>query len=159
MNFSYGVIIAVGVLAAISLALIAISPDEIMAPKTERMDSDTDPKMPTVSKEMYEEPAIPDPVTITIPKGSAVPGCEQTDECYLPYVADTTTGVTVSWFNEDSAAHTVTSGSFDQDNLGDVFDSGLLAPGKTFEFVFDEAGSYDYLCIVHPWMLGVVDVS
>jgi plastocyanin len=29
----------------------------------------------------------------------------------------------------------------------------------TYEFTFDEAGSYDYFCMVHPWMVGSITVN
>jgi plastocyanin len=28
-----------------------------------------------------------------------------------------------------------------------------------FEFTFDDAGIYDYFCMVHPWMTGIINVS
>jgi plastocyanin len=31
--------------------------------------------------------------------------------------------------------------------------------GGTFEFTFDESGTYDYFCMVHPWMTGKVIVN
>ena len=31
--------------------------------------------------------------------------------------------------------------------------------GTTFEQTFDESGTYDYFCMVHPWMTGIVTVS
>ena len=31
--------------------------------------------------------------------------------------------------------------------------------GTSFEFTFDDVGTYDYFCMVHPWMTGIVIVS
>jgi plastocyanin len=31
--------------------------------------------------------------------------------------------------------------------------------GTTYENTFNDAGSFDYFCIVHPWMAGIVHVS
>ncbi|MGH1569137.1 MAG: cupredoxin domain-containing protein, partial [Nitrosopumilus sp.] len=90
---------------------------------------------------------------VSLPAGSAVPGCEETNECYLPYEVIISAGSSVSWINDDSAAHTVTSGTVDAGLTG-VFDSGLFMAGETFEFTFDESGTYDYFCMVHPWMTG-----
>ena len=151
MNFSYWVIIAVGALAAVSLGFIAVSPDEVIAPRPAATDAPAAaPPAP---------PPLPDFATVSIPAGSAVPGCEAADECYLPYAVDVAAGATVSWSNDDSAAHTVTSGNLEGGGMDGVFDSGLFAPGGTFEFVFGDAGSYDYFCIVHPWMTGIVNVA
>ncbi|MEJ2259987.1 MAG: plastocyanin/azurin family copper-binding protein, partial [Nitrosopumilaceae archaeon] len=89
--------------------------------------------------------------------GSAIPGCEETLECYLPYQIEISTGETVIWDNIDSAAHTVTSGM--PGSPDGVFDSGMVLSGGTFEFTFTEPGEYDYYCMVHPWMTGKVMVG
>lgn len=44
-------------------------------------------------------------------------------------------------------------------NVGSVFDSGTIQPGKTFEFTFSDAGTYNYFCTIHPWMIGQVIVG
>ena len=59
-------------------------------------------------------------------------------------------GDRVRWINDDTAAHTITSG-----NRGDgpdgVFDSSLFMSGNSFEVTFGEKGTYKYFCMVHPW--------
>ena len=67
-------------------------------------------------------------------------------------------GDTVEWANIDTAAHTVTGGSPAMGPSG-VFDSSLLMASANYAFTFDEAGSYDYFCMVHPWMVGSVSVN
>jgi plastocyanin len=63
-------------------------------------------------------------------------------------------GQPVTWTNEDSAAHDVTSSS------GPVpFASGSLATGQSFTVTFDQPGTYAYLCTVHPDMVGTVTVD
>lgn len=114
-------------------------------------------------EEMIVEPtleteSLPMTAIVSIPPGSAVPGCENTNECYLPFEITVATGATVSWINDDSAAHTVTSGTVDT-GITDVFDSSLFMSGSVYEFTFDEAGTYDYFCMVHPWMTGKVLVN
>jgi plastocyanin len=102
--------------------------------------------------------SLPIPAIVSIPVGVAVPGCEETNVCYLPYEITVTKGTTVSWMNADSAAHTVTSGTVKSGASGE-FDSSLFMPGSVYEFTFNDAGSYDYFCIVHPWMTGIVNVN
>ena len=114
-------------------------------------------------EEMIVEESIPEvtkelSLTISIPNGVGVPGCDATDECYLPYDVTISVGGTVTWSNDDTAAHTVTSGTIDAGLTG-IFDSGLFMADTTFEFTFDDAGTYDYLCMVHPWMTGIINVS
>ena len=92
---------------------------------------------------------------ISVPEGSSIVGCEATDECYIPAGVSVEPGTTVTWSNDDTAAHTVTSSP----DSPMSFDSGLFLAGATFDVTFDEPGEYPYLCIVHPWMTGVVVVG
>ncbi len=103
-------------------------------------------------------PAGPQTVTVTLPAGTSVPGCEETNECFIPESITINAGDTVSWDNTDTAAHTVTSGTAANGPDG-TFDSSLLMGGATFEVTFDESGSNDYFCMVHPWMVGNVQVN
>ena len=95
---------------------------------------------------------------VIVPVDSSVPGCEETNECWLPAEISVDVGETVVWSNDDTAAHTVTSGSAAYGADGN-FDSGLFMAGTTFEHTFDTAGTYPYYCAVHPWMVGVVIVG
>ncbi len=93
-----------------------------------------------------------------MPAGTSVPGCEETNECYLPADLTINAGDTVDFVNVDTAAHTVTGGS-PADGPSGVFDSSLVMGGATYSFTFEDAGSYDYFCMVHPWMVGSVTVN
>ena len=98
-------------------------------------------------------------VTVTNAPGSSIPGCEQTsDGCFIPSMVTIDIGGEVIWENNDTAAHTVTSGT-PSGEVGAVFDSSLIAPGSTFSYEFEDAGTFDYFCMVHPWMAGTVMVS
>jgi len=98
-------------------------------------------------------------VTVTNAIGSSTPGCEDTNACFIPNPVTIDIGDTVTWENVDNAAHTVTSGS-PADGPDGVFDSSLImAGGATFSHTFDDAGTYDYFCMVHPWMAGSVIVA
>lgn len=72
---------------------------------------------------------------------------------FRPSPLQTTAGAAVTWTNQDSVAHTVTS-----DGDGPMA-SGELAGGESYEVTFDAAGTYDYLCTIHPTMRGTVEVS
>ncbi|MBN1134722.1 MAG: cupredoxin family copper-binding protein [Methanosarcinaceae archaeon] len=61
-------------------------------------------------------------------------------------------GDSVTWNNDDSVTHTVTS-----DN--DEFDSGNLGPGDSYTHIFEEPGNYSYSCKLHPTMVGTVTVE
>ncbi|MGB0724603.1 MAG: cupredoxin domain-containing protein, partial [Nitrosopumilus sp.] len=90
--------------------------------------------------------------------GSGAPGCETSNACYLPQDITINAGDTVTWDNVDNAAHTITGGSPANGPSG-VFDSSLLMAQGVFSHTFDDAGYYDYFCMVHPWMIGSVTVN
>jgi aldose sugar dehydrogenase len=81
-----------------------------------------------------------------------------TDDAYQPNPAQVSVGDTVTWTNDDSTTHTVTSGANAQ--ADGRFDSSIMAPQQTFEHTFTEgAGEYPYYCTLHPNMVGAVSVS
>ena len=102
--------------------------------------------------------AFAENATVSIPQGTSVPGCEETNECYVPYQVTINVGDEVTWSNDDSAAHTVTAGT-PADGPSGVFDSSLFMAGTTFSYKFEEAGTIPYFCMVHPWMDGIVVVG
>ena len=62
------------------------------------------------------------------------------------------------WKNNDNALHTVVSG--DPRNGPDgIFDSSIINPGQNFSHKFNTSGTYDYFCMIHPWMDGKVIVK
>jgi len=109
--------------------------------------------------EMREMP----PNTVDIPAGTAVPGCEADDWCYMQSKLIVSVGTTITWINSDTLPHTVTSGSADVDAVGlDVpngFDSGFMTGGDEYGHTFDVSGLYEYYCQLHPWMQGSVTVE
>jgi len=97
--------------------------------------------------------------TVTNAPGSSTPGCEETaDGCFIPSPVTIPMGGTVTWENNDTAAHTATGGSATEGPSG-VFDSSLIMAGSSFSHTFEDAGTFDYFCMVHPWMVGTVMVS
>ncbi len=95
---------------------------------------------------------------VSIPEGTAIPGCEEEDLCYDPPHIIIFEGTEVTWKNDDTAAHTVTSGS-PQDGPAGKFDSSLVIAGDTYSYKFEDKGEYVYFCMVHPWMIGSVSVQ
>ena len=80
------------------------------------------------------------------------------DKAYQPNPVNVKAGGTVAWTNEDTVAHTVTSGSgFNDQTLGREFDSGFL--GKGFSHIFFKPGVFPYFCEIHPTMVGKVIVK
>jgi plastocyanin len=64
---------------------------------------------------------------------------------------------TVTWTNNDTAAHTVTSASVPSGASG--FNSGNMNAGAVFTYTFTTPGSYNYTCVYHAWMRATVVVK
>ena len=71
---------------------------------------------------------------------------------FAPATLTVKAGTTVTWTNKDEDPHTVV------DNDG-AFRSEALGSGGTYSFTFPTAGTFDYICSVHPFMHGTVVVT
>jgi plastocyanin len=71
---------------------------------------------------------------------------------FSPNPIEVNVGKTVTWVNDDSGRHTVTS-------KDGVFDSDIMGKGQSFSYTFDKAGEYSYNCSPHPNMMGTVVVT
>jgi len=92
---------------------------------------------------------------VTIPNEASNPSCAESGSCFSPSEVTIGVGDSVTWHNDSTAAHTVTSGN-PEDGPDGLFDSGLFLGGDTFSHTFNEAGEYQYFCQIHPWMTGTV---
>lgn len=66
-------------------------------------------------------------------------------------------GTTVTWVNRDRTRHTVTSGSADAPRPD--FDLEVTDVDDEVTVTFDEPGTFTYYCVLHPFMVGVVEVT
>jgi len=89
-------------------------------------------------------PPVPSPATVVI---------DIKNFAFNPAILTVKTDTTVTWINNDSAPHTITS---DVDNL---LDSVTLTPGQSFSFTFTNAGTTNYHCALHPRMKGQIIVQ
>ena len=94
---------------------------------------------------------------VIIPIKVSRPGCDVEDICYIPPNIVVEKGKSVTWLNEDSSFHSVTSGFYPEPS--GLFDSGHLDPYQSYTLSFDEFGTYDYFCTLHPWMKAQVIVE
>ena len=60
-------------------------------------------------------------------------------------------GTTVSWTNRDEEPHTIAS-------VDGAFRSGALDADEVFRYTFTRAGTYRYVCTIHPQMTGTIVV-
>jgi plastocyanin len=70
---------------------------------------------------------------------------------FIPTNLNVTAGTTVTWVNNSTMPHTVTSttGLFDE----------LLGVQQSFSFTFNEAGTFSYVCTLHAGMAGTITVE
>lgn len=103
--------------------------------------------------------AVGDPNTVNMPAGAYDPANAAT--AYTPAVLSVAVGTTVTWINNDSVFHTITSGTSNGTTAtpDGLFDSDQVQPGESFEYTFDEEGTFDYHCTPHPWMKAQVEVT
>ena len=91
------------------------------------------------------------------------------NSAYLPAQLTITAGTTVTWINKDSIGHTVTEGdpnspkqpalrAFDSSGEAGSGKAALLEPGQSWSYTFTTLGTYNYYCIVHPYMTGQITV-
>jgi len=95
---------------------------------------------------------------VSIPSGTSLPGCEKSGLCYDPSSLIIFKGGEIIWRNDDTSAHTVSSGNI-IDGPDGKFDSGLIMSGKTFAYKFEEVGKYEYFCMIHPWANASITVK
>jgi plastocyanin len=73
---------------------------------------------------------------------------------FSPATLTVKAGTTVTWTNQDTDAHTVTS-----TGSGGPLKSAALSTGQTYTYTFTTAGTYSYLCTIHPFMTATVTVT
>ncbi|MGW3513755.1 plastocyanin/azurin family copper-binding protein [Streptomyces sp. NPDC000994] len=73
---------------------------------------------------------------------------------FAPATLKVKAGTTVTWTNQDTDAHTVTSAG-----SGGPLHSAALATHATYRYTFTKPGTYHYLCTIHPFMTATVEVT
>ncbi len=72
------------------------------------------------------------------------------DFAFTPASLTLKKGTAVNWTNKDAVPHTVTS---------EKFSSKTLNPGESFQYTFNEEGTFEYSCTFHPQMKGTIIVT
>lgn len=88
-----------------------------------------------------------DPATASETEG---PSVVIEDLAFAPEMLTVEAGDTVTWTWDD--------GAVTHDVSGDDFQSEVMSEG-TFSHRFDEPGTYEYICTLHPNMTGTIEVS
>ena len=74
------------------------------------------------------------------------------DFSFGPAAITVPVGTTVNWHNNDGEPHTVVSAD-------GLFRSAALDTGESFSFKFTTAGTFKYVCTIHPRMVATVTVK
>nr|WP_238994755.1 cupredoxin family copper-binding protein [Mycolicibacterium chubuense] len=75
-----------------------------------------------------------------------------TNFAFTPATLTVPVGATVTWTNRDEEPHTVAAGD-------GTFHSPGMGTNATYTFTFTRAGSFGYVCSIHPFMHGTVVVT
>jgi plastocyanin len=113
------------------------------------------PGMPAMSAMpgMSAMPMTPAPVDGSPPASPVGPDAVNIDGfAFAPATLTVKAGSTVTWTNKDEDPHTVVAD-------GDAFRSQVLGSGGTYSFTFPAAGTFSYICSIHPFMRGTVVVT
>jgi hypothetical protein len=119
-----------------------------LAPTTEEEPSATPLQIEVAIEGSAFNPAIlppPPPAPSSLPPNAPAPAPAPN----LPV------GAIVVWYNNDSVNHTVTArnNSFDNSNLSPG------EPGDTFRYTFEQSGTFEYYCKIHPSMVGKIIIE
>ena len=95
---------------------------------------------------------------VSITQGSGRPDCADTNTCVMPGTITIKVGDTVTWINDDTAPHYITSGSTANGQDG-KFTSSLMKSGDEFTHTFLDYGEFTYFDMIIPWIQGTVIVE
>ncbi len=99
--------------------------------------------------------AAPAPAPAPAPVPGPSPTTVQVEISGFAFKPDTLTippGTTVTWTNLDGPPHTVTTRETG-------YDSKRLSTGDTFSYTFEQNGTYEYYCSIHPSMTATIIVE
>jgi plastocyanin len=142
--------------AALTIAQPSLSPfSQQLQQEQQRLERQQmqQPLSPQTSQQQSLQQSQNQGASVSIVEGSS----GLTTDAYSPNPVQVSVGTTVTWTNDDLQPHTATSG--ENATPDGIFDSGIMAPGATFEHTFTESGEFPYFCLLHPNMVGTVSVS
>jgi len=165
MNLTYGVIAVVGVLVAISIALIIADPDEIPEPRAIIIPENKIAQIEDDLNQLSVNPAQIEIETVikTADNSGMSMDCQAALDCYTPNIVTVSVGDVVTMINSDSAAamHSFTAGTVDgfTPSPSGTFDTGIMSADDSFEWIPENAGEQPYYCMLHTWMQGTIIVE
>lgn len=143
MNNSKGLIIGIVVVIAAIGGAVALTSNKSGSPSSGSKSSSSS----TSSSKSNDTSSVKDAV--------ATNTVDIKDYAYTPKTIKVKVGDTVTWTNQDSVKHDITSDK----QSADAPKSELLAKGATYTFTFKKAGTYTVHCTPHPYMHGIIVVT
>jgi plastocyanin len=90
------------------------------------------------------------------PTVAAVDRVQIKDFKFAPEAISVEVGKTITWTNGDNAPHTATSGA--SPTPDGLFDTDIIAKGKSKTIKAAKRGTFEYYCALHPFMHATVTV-
>ena len=93
---------------------------------------------------------------VEIAKNSWQQGCEIEKKCFLPHMKTIMVNDVIMFVNQDDFEHNILVRG---DSQYLHFPADVIRPNEYFVYKFNVPGEYDYVCTLHPWMEGVIQVN
>jgi plastocyanin len=133
------------ILLAITLIMVGVCGCTQTAPPVQPM---TTAPTPPQTTQLLTVTTIPAPQTTSSVSANTI---NITNFAFDPNSITVNLGSTVRWVNQDSVPHRIL--------FAEGADSKILAPSQSWSNKFDQAGTYNYTCTIHPTMQGTVIVE
>jgi amicyanin len=145
----------IGVAAAVCALAGCATPPSATAPPTVNFQANggTPVGMPGMSGMPQQQSTASSPAAAGAPPAAVAGTAVGIDNfAFAPATLTVTRGDTVTWTNHDEEPHTVVA-------TGGAFHSPGMDANGTYSFTFTTAGTFDYICSIHPFMHGTVVVA
>ncbi len=110
------------------------------------------PAAPTAAAPAVQPQRAPAPIVTSAPPPPAPTNASSDISGFAYGPASVTRGGSVTWVNRDPVQHDVVA-------KDGSFRSPILEPGQSYSARFDAAGTFAYVCSIHPFMAGTVVVQ
>ena len=111
------------------------------------------PSTPITQSPSSSAPTTNTPTTVTNTAPAPEASINIQKFAFDPLIITVKGGTKVTWTNNDTVSHTVTS------DVGTLLNSPTLSPGQSFSFTFTDPGTIKYHCSIHPMMKGTIVVQ
>ena len=93
---------------------------------------------------------------VEIANNSWQQGCEIEKKCFLPHMKTIMVNDVIMFVNQDDFEHNILLRG---DSQYLHFPADVIRQNEYFVYKFNVPGEYDYVCTLHPWMEGVIQVN